>query len=155
MAKTLCSQCRGLGFDSWSGNWIPHTTTKSSHATTKTQHSYINLRNKQKALSYVQKDAFASGKKRFSGPQCPLKLPIFLKLVCCGAGEVRRNSCLTQGISFVGSSAMAGIVSGGMVSKVWCCIEERVSLEPQQSPNVPEDTDWANNSQLWPGCWSG
>ena len=27
-AKTLCSQCRGLGFDPWSGNQIPHATTK-------------------------------------------------------------------------------------------------------------------------------
>ena len=28
VAKTLCSQCRGLGFDPWSGNQIPHVTTK-------------------------------------------------------------------------------------------------------------------------------
>ena len=35
VAKTLCYQCRGPGFDSWSGNLIPH-------ATTKTQHSQIN-----------------------------------------------------------------------------------------------------------------
>ena len=24
MAKMLFSQCRGLGFNPWSGNWIPH-----------------------------------------------------------------------------------------------------------------------------------
>ena len=28
MAKTPCSQNRGLGLDPWSGNKIPHTTTK-------------------------------------------------------------------------------------------------------------------------------
>ena len=28
MAKTLCSQGRGPGFDPWLGNWIPHATTK-------------------------------------------------------------------------------------------------------------------------------
>ena len=28
----------------------------------------------------------------FSGPHCPLKLPVFLKLGFCGAEEVRRNS---------------------------------------------------------------
>ena len=33
--KTLSSQCRGPRFDPWSGNYIPH-------ATTKTQHSQIN-----------------------------------------------------------------------------------------------------------------
>ena len=27
VAKTLCSQCRGSGFDPWSGNEIPHATT--------------------------------------------------------------------------------------------------------------------------------
>ena len=26
--KTLHSQCRGTGFDPWSGNWIPYATTK-------------------------------------------------------------------------------------------------------------------------------
>ena len=30
-----CSQCRGPGFNPWSGNWSLHVTTKSSHATTK------------------------------------------------------------------------------------------------------------------------
>ena len=28
MVKYLCSQCRGPGFNSWSGNQIPHVTTK-------------------------------------------------------------------------------------------------------------------------------
>ena len=28
LAKTLCSQCEGPGFDLWLGNWIPHATTK-------------------------------------------------------------------------------------------------------------------------------
>ena len=32
MAKT-CFQCRGLGFNPWSGNQIPHAATKSSHIT--------------------------------------------------------------------------------------------------------------------------
>ena len=35
MAKTPHSQCRGPRFDPWSGNLIPHATTKSSHAATK------------------------------------------------------------------------------------------------------------------------
>ena len=55
VAKTLHSQCRDPGFDLWSGNWIPHVATKSSHAdkdpahatkipraTTETRHSQIN-----------------------------------------------------------------------------------------------------------------
>ena len=50
MAKTPHSQCRGPGFDPWSGNQVPHAKTKSSHtttnkilrATTKTLHSQIN-----------------------------------------------------------------------------------------------------------------
>ena len=29
VAKTLSSQCRGHRFDSWSGNYIPHATTKT------------------------------------------------------------------------------------------------------------------------------
>ena len=29
VAKTLCSQCWGLRFDPWSGNWIPQATTKN------------------------------------------------------------------------------------------------------------------------------
>ena len=32
VAKTPCSQYRGPRFNSWSGNWIPHAATKSSHA---------------------------------------------------------------------------------------------------------------------------
>ena len=41
------SQCRGPGFDPWSGNYILYTLSKSSHATTvntvnTTQHSQIN-----------------------------------------------------------------------------------------------------------------
>ena len=32
VAKTPRSQCRGSGFDPWSGNWIPNAVTKSSHA---------------------------------------------------------------------------------------------------------------------------
>ena len=43
VAKTLCSQCRGPRFNPWSGNWIPHAATKNLHATTKTQHSQINI----------------------------------------------------------------------------------------------------------------
>ena len=35
VAETPCSQFRGPGFDPWSGNWIPHATTRSLHATTK------------------------------------------------------------------------------------------------------------------------
>ena len=41
VAKTLCSQYRGLEFDPWSRNQIPYATTKSSGATTKTQSSQI------------------------------------------------------------------------------------------------------------------
>ena len=42
VAKTLCSQYRGTGFDPWSGNWTPHATFKSSPAAAKTQHTQIN-----------------------------------------------------------------------------------------------------------------
>ena len=28
VVKTLLSQCRAPGFDSWSGNWTPHAATK-------------------------------------------------------------------------------------------------------------------------------
>ena len=42
VAKTLRSQCRGPGFNPWSGNLIPYAATKSSHAATKIQHSQIN-----------------------------------------------------------------------------------------------------------------
>ena len=35
MAKTLYSQCRVPRFNPWSGNYIPHITTKSLKATTK------------------------------------------------------------------------------------------------------------------------
>ena len=31
----LHPQCRGPGFNPWSGNWIPHATTKKLHAATK------------------------------------------------------------------------------------------------------------------------
>ena len=34
VAKTPRSQCRGPGFDPWSGNKILHAASKSSHATT-------------------------------------------------------------------------------------------------------------------------
>ena len=34
VAKTLCPQCRGPGFNTWLGNQIPHATTKSSNAST-------------------------------------------------------------------------------------------------------------------------
>ena len=34
VASTPHSQCRGPGFDPWSGNQIPYATTKNSHATT-------------------------------------------------------------------------------------------------------------------------
>ena len=34
--KIPCSQCRGPGFDPWSGNYIPHAATKIPHATMKT-----------------------------------------------------------------------------------------------------------------------
>ena len=30
VTKTLPSQCRGPGFNSWSGNWISHAATKDS-----------------------------------------------------------------------------------------------------------------------------
>ena len=33
--RTSSSQSRGPKFDPWSGNWIPHATTKNLHATTK------------------------------------------------------------------------------------------------------------------------
>ena len=35
VAKAAHYQCRGPGFQPWSGNQISHAATKSSHATTK------------------------------------------------------------------------------------------------------------------------
>ena len=35
VAMTPCFQCRGLEFDPWSGNYIPHATDKSLHTSTK------------------------------------------------------------------------------------------------------------------------
>ena len=35
VAKTPYSQCRGPGFNLWSGNSIPHATINSSHTATK------------------------------------------------------------------------------------------------------------------------
>ena len=32
VVKILCSQCRGLGLDSWLGNQIPHAATKIWHS---------------------------------------------------------------------------------------------------------------------------
>ena len=53
MAKILCSQYRGSGFDPWSGNQIPHAPTGRIHmlqlkilcTTAKVQHSQINKNN--------------------------------------------------------------------------------------------------------------
>jgi hypothetical protein len=44
-AKTPCSQCRGPGFDFWSGNQIPHASTKGSHASTKLQPNKLKKEN--------------------------------------------------------------------------------------------------------------
>ena len=53
VVKTPHSQCRGPGFNPWSGNWIPHATTKSPHAATKTWCSQINTHlKKKKELTY-------------------------------------------------------------------------------------------------------
>ena len=54
MARILCSQCRGPGFNPWSGKYVPHTTAK-------TQGSQMNKQtNKQKKewklMKYVSKD---------------------------------------------------------------------------------------------------
>ena len=35
VAKAPSSQCKGPEFTPWSGNWIPHVTMRSLHATTK------------------------------------------------------------------------------------------------------------------------
>ena len=39
VAKTSYSQCRGLGFDPWSGKYITHVTAKSSHTSTQGSHT--------------------------------------------------------------------------------------------------------------------
>ena len=49
VAKSPRSQCRGPGFYLWSGNQIPLAATKNPCATTKTQYSQINLKNKIKS----------------------------------------------------------------------------------------------------------
>ena len=37
VAMTLCSQCRGPGFNPWPGTKISHAATKNLHATAKTE----------------------------------------------------------------------------------------------------------------------
>ena len=44
MAKTPRSQCRGLGFDPWSGNWVPHAIIKPCQINKQIKY----FRNKQK-----------------------------------------------------------------------------------------------------------
>ena len=41
MSSILLSWYKGLGFDSWSGNWV-------LHAAAETQHSQINIKNKER-----------------------------------------------------------------------------------------------------------
>ena len=45
VAKTLCSQCRGPRFDSWSGNYIQHATTKVHMLQLKIPHAAITYSN--------------------------------------------------------------------------------------------------------------
>ena len=57
VAKILCSQCKGPGFDPWSGNWIPHAATKSLHAAVKTWHSQVTkFREKKKDVMVIYHD---------------------------------------------------------------------------------------------------
>ena len=42
MAKTLLSECRGPGFQPWSGNESPHAIPKSFHEVIRTQHGQIS-----------------------------------------------------------------------------------------------------------------
>ena len=46
VAETPRSQRRGLGFEPWSGNWIPHATTKSLHAATKDRRKILRATTK-------------------------------------------------------------------------------------------------------------
>ena len=55
VAKTPCSECRGPGFDPWSGNEIPHATTKSFHTPAKEPHAETNTWCSQKKK---KKDSF-------------------------------------------------------------------------------------------------
>ena len=54
VAKTPHSQCRGPGFDLWSGNQSLHATTKRFHAATKTWHSQ-NTHTKKNFLREIGK----------------------------------------------------------------------------------------------------
>ena len=48
VAKAPRSQCRGPGFNPWSGNWIPHATTKDSVCLNKDQRScLLQVRSRQ------------------------------------------------------------------------------------------------------------
>ena len=40
VANTRCSQCRGPGFDPWSGNQIPHAATKIQSSQIKKNYKY-------------------------------------------------------------------------------------------------------------------
>ena len=41
VAKTLCSQCKGPGFNHWLGSWIPQGTTKDPTCCNKDQRSRV------------------------------------------------------------------------------------------------------------------
>ena len=45
VAKTLYSQCRGPGFNPWSGNWIPQATAKTKNSQIN-KNKYIFKKNK-------------------------------------------------------------------------------------------------------------
>ena len=68
MAKTLSSQGRYPGFNSWSGNQIPH-------ATTKTQSSRINFKNIKKELWAETSSLLKGGNSKCESSTGDLWLP--------------------------------------------------------------------------------
>ena len=60
MAKTPCSQCRKPGFNPWSGNKIPHATTKTCLSQIKS----INQTKFKKEKDTIESDTVMDDKDR-------------------------------------------------------------------------------------------
>ena len=59
VVKTLCFQCRGPGFDPWSGNWILHAATKNPACHTNGQQVHekmLNITNHQRNTNQNYKE---------------------------------------------------------------------------------------------------
>ena len=80
VAEGLCSQCSGPRFDPWSGNQVPHATTKSLHAVTERSHmpqqrSYVLQLNPVQFSCSVVSDFLWPHGLQHARPPCPSPTP--------------------------------------------------------------------------------